>query len=97
MPLQFIPVLIKIAVDSCFFYRAVHALDLAVCPWMARFCKAMFDAMRPANTVKGMPSKSGRWTVPILWQIGKLNAIVSQHRVNLIGNSSNDGFQEFFC
>jgi hypothetical protein len=40
----------------------------------------MFDAVLPANPVKGMSPEQGCWPIAVLWPVGKLDAVVRKNR-----------------
>ena len=63
---------------------AVHAFDLAVCPRMVGLSEAVFDAVAKASSFEGMTSQHRRGSLAVLGQIGKLNAVVSKHGVDVI-------------
>ena len=45
---------VVITFDGGIFQGAVHAFDLAVCPWMAGLREAMLDAMLLTGIIEGM-------------------------------------------
>jgi hypothetical protein len=66
--------------DGGFLDRAIHPLDLAVCPRVPHLREAVFDPVLAANAVEDV-----REGVRIQGPVGELNAVVGQHGVDLIG------------
>jgi hypothetical protein len=44
------------------------------------------------HTIEGMSPEADRWSLTIPWQIGELDAIVGEHRMDAV----RDGFDERF-
>lgn len=68
MALQLFVVVVVKAFDGRVFDRAVHAPDLAVGPWVVRFCEAMIDTVGRAaqNLAKHHPSKAKTMRVEMM-------------------------------
>ena len=68
---------IVVTLDRCFLDRSVHALDLAIGPWVADLGESVLDTLSPANTVKrDFPIAFGSFA------FGELNAVVAEQSVN---------------
>jgi|SRR5271170_941545 len=85
---------VVVALDRSFFNSAVHALDLAVGPGMIRFGKPVVDVVGKTDPVKRMTTEAGGWTSAVLGQVGELDAVVGEHRVDAIGHSGEQRLQE---
>ena len=88
MPAKLVVGFVVIALDGRLFEGSVHSLDLTICPWMVWFGQAMFDSVTPARAIKRMATQHCGLTFAVLRQIGKLDAVVGQHDIDLVG----DGF-----
>lgn len=82
------------ALDGRFLDRPVHAFDLSVRPRVLRLRQSMFDAKLLAGAIEGMSAEPGCWTKPILRQVGKLDAVVRQHRVDFVWDCRHQRFEE---
>ena len=86
MPAQLVVAFVVVALDGRLFEGAVHSLDLTIGPRMVRFGQAMFDSVSSARAIKRMAAQHCGWTFAVLWQIGKLDAVVGQHDIDLVGD-----------
>ena len=77
--------IVVVAIDGGFLERSIHALDLAVRPGMIGFGEAMLDAMLGADAVKHQSE-----SITIALPVRKLDAIVSQDRVDLVRDSGDE-------
>lgn len=77
----------------------VHALDLAIGPWMARFGQPMFDIKISAGKFEGMDADRNTLRPHFLdvirgpsiaAGIGKIGAVIGQDGINLAGNRCDD-------
>ena len=102
---QLIVVVIVIAVNGGLLDGAVHALDLTIGPRVPWLCQPVVDIVVGTSTLKGMAPEqlSFRPHLPDIGRrpafagrIGELNAIVSENRVDCVGNRSNQIVQELF-
>jgi hypothetical protein len=84
-----VKVKVVIALDSGLFNRAIHALDLAVGPEMARLREAVFDAVLGANAVKQVRQGPG-----LVAHVAKLDAVVGEHRVHPVRQFGQDAAQK---
>ena len=82
------------ALDGRFLDCPVHALDLSIRPRMLRLRQPMFDAKLLTGAVEGMSAGPGCWTKPVLRQVGELDAVVSQHRVDFVRDRRDQSFEE---
>jgi hypothetical protein len=72
--------------DGSLLDRAVHALGLTVGPGMIGFRQAVLDAVTPARPVERVAPKACRDTASVPGKTGELDAVVGQHRMDLVGN-----------
>ena len=77
---------VVIAFDGRFFDGAVHALHLAVGPWVVGLGQAVIDVVITADLIEAENPVAGRPAVAISWQVGELDAVVGQDRVQPIRN-----------
>ena len=80
------------AFDGCLLNRAVHPLDLTVGPRMLRLGKPVLDVISFADHVEAYLARPGGVTVARL--LGELDAVVGQDRVNAVGHSFQQKFEE---
>ena len=73
--------IVMVALNGRFLDRAVHALDLTVCPRMLDLGQAMFDAVLAAD-IEHVRHVSSCRTISVARREGKLDAIVGEHRVD---------------
>ena len=84
MRAELVMVVVVIPFDGSVFNRAVHALDLPVRPRVVWLGQAMLDAICSANHVK--PHGPGIGRVPVAGLLTKLDPIVRQYCVDLVGH-----------
>ena len=77
-----------IALGGGFLDGSIHAFDLPVGPRMMWFGQAVLDSMSSADEVEGASAKQRRRTSAISRQIGKLDAVIGEHGVDLVRNYS---------
>ena len=92
MLVQLRVVVVVEALDSSFFDRSVHSLDLPIGPWMFNFGQAMFNAMSFANPIEDVLEG-----ISIRTAVGKLDPVVSEHRMQLVRNGLYHIAQELGC
>jgi len=83
-----------IALDGGFFDGAVHAFDLTVRPWVLHLGESVLDAILLAAHGKHVRHIARRRPIGISRREGELDAAVSEHGVNLVGNSFDQGREE---
>lgn len=83
-----------VALDGRFLNRAVHALDLAIGPWMLDLGQPMFDAILLLAHIEHMCCVSCRRAVRVARRKSELHPIVGENRVDLIGDTSDQSFEE---
>jgi len=91
------------AFDRCFLDSAVHALDLAVGPWVLGLGEAMIDVVLRASEFKGVRAEDlvplehgldlGR-SPAIAAGLGEVRSIVGQDDVDFVGNGFDKGSEE---
>ena len=74
------------AFDSGFFDRAVHPLDLAVCPRVLDLGETVLDAVLAAAHVEHMRHVAGSRAIGIARRKGELNAVVGENSMDFVGN-----------
>lgn len=79
-------VVVMISAHGSFLDGAVHAFDLAVGPRMVGLGEAVLDAVAPTGSVERMSPQPGGNPLTVLGQIGKLDAVVGEHRMDAIRN-----------
>ena len=94
MSTQLIVAVVVVALDGRILDGAVHSLDLPIGPRMIGFGKPMLDAVVPAGAIEGMAAQQRGRSLTVLRQIGELDAIVGEHRVDRIGNTVDQGLEE---
>lgn len=77
-----------------FLDRAVHALDLAIGPRMFNLGQPMFDPVLLAAHIEHMSYVSCRRAARVTRREGELDPIVSEIRVDLVGDSHDQSFEE---
>jgi hypothetical protein len=85
---------VVVAFDGGLFERAVHPFDLAVGPRVIGLREPVLDVVFVANAVEHVASPQGRRPHAILWQIGELDTVVSEHGVDFVRNGFDKGFEE---
>ena len=73
---------VVVSLDDRVLDRPVHALDLAVGPWMVRFGEPMLDPVGLADHVEAHWPGIDR--VSVSWLICELDSIVCQDRVDAV-------------
>src|SRR5258706_13157225 len=91
---ELIVAFIVVAADGRFLEGPVHSLDLTVCPRMIWLCKPVLDPVLAAAHIKHVDHVSRSWAVCISGREGKLNSVVREHGVDLIGNGCDQLEQE---
>src|ERR1700730_17631614 len=74
-----------IALNSGFLDRSVHALDLAVRPWMLDLGQPMFDVIFLAAHIEHMRHVSCRRAIRVARRESELDLFVGVRRVDLAG------------
>ena len=72
---QLVVAVIVVALNRSLFDGAVHPLHLPISPGMIRFSEPVIDAVQKTDPVKGMAAKAGCWSLSILGQVSKLDAV----------------------
>jgi hypothetical protein len=83
-----------ITLNSRFLDCSVHAFDLAVRPWVLDLGQPMFDVILPAAHIEHMRHVSCRRAIRVARRESELDPIVGENRVDLIGNSCDQSFEE---
>ena len=86
--------IVMIALNSGFLDRSVHALDLAVRPWMLDLGQPVFDVIFPAAHIEHMGHVSCRRATRVARRESELDPIVGENRVDLVGNRRDQSFEE---
>jgi hypothetical protein len=82
---QLIIAVIVVAFYGGILDRAVHSLDLAICPWMIGFGQSMFYPVRLADHVEA--HLSGIDGIAVSALLCELDAIIRQDGVDFVGHS----------
>ena len=91
---ELIVAIVMIALDGRFLDRPVHAFDLAIRPWMLDLGQPMFDAIFPAAHIEHMRHVSCRRAVRVARRERELDAVVGENRMDLVGDSRDQSFEE---
>jgi len=83
---------VVIAFDGCFLDCSVHPFDLTVGPGVFDFGEAVLNIILVADPVEDMFERAG-----MVSHVGELDTVVSQDRVNAIGDSSHEIAQKLGC
>ena len=86
--------LIMVFFDCRFLQSAVHSLDLAVCPGVVRLGQPVLDAMLVADPVEQVNAVSRGRAGAVPGQIGELDSVVGENRVDPVGNDLDERLQE---
>lgn len=84
MSAQRLVIVIVVAFNSGFLDCAVHALGLSIHPQVVRLCQAMLDLIGVADHVEAAEARDHG--VPVSRLFGKLDAVIGQDDVYLVGN-----------
>lgn len=93
MAAKLIVAVVVISLDGRILDGAVHALDLAVGPWVVRLGETVLDPVGLADHVE--PHRSGIDGVPVSRLLRELDAVVCQDRVDLVRHGFQKEFKEF--
>ena len=91
MTAQLLVIIIVIALYRRFLDRALHPFDLAVRPGMIRLGQAMFNVIRRTDQIETCLAARDA----IARRFGKLDPVIGQYRVNLVGHDFEQVFKEF--
>lgn len=92
MAAELIVAVVAIPVDCCVFDRAVHPLDLTICPPMVGFDQSTFDVASLADQIKSHLAECDAVAVPRL--LCELDTIVSENGMDLARNAFQQVFQD---
>src|SRR5206468_8699574 len=81
---ELVVAVIVIAVDGRLFDRTVHPLDLPIGPWVMGLGQAMLDTVGSADLVEAVDPVTSRPPIAIFWQVGKLDTVIGQHRMQSV-------------
>src|SRR5438067_8866288 len=81
---ELVVAVIVIAIDHRFLEGTVHALDLTIRPRAVWFGQAVFDTVGSADLVEAMDPVTSRPPITIFWQVGKLDTVIGQHRMQSV-------------
>jgi hypothetical protein len=95
MSSQLVVAVILVALDGGLFDGPVHSLHLPIGPRMVRLGQPMLDTVLAADLIEAMNPKAGRPAVAIARQIGELNAVVGEDRMEPIGHGCDQRFDEY--
>jgi hypothetical protein len=85
---------VEVSLDGGILDGSVHAFDLPVGPGMVGLGQPMLDPMKEAEPVEGMATEARGWSLPVLRQIGELDAVVGEHGVDAIRDCFDEGLEE---
>jgi hypothetical protein len=84
MLFQMVMALVMVLFHGGVFERAVHAFHLAIRPGMVGFGQPMVDAILLTDAIKNMLKG-----VDIALAVGELDAVIGQHRMDLLGHGGH--------
>jgi hypothetical protein len=90
MGFQCVPIWIVEGLDRGLFYRAIHALDLAVSPRVVRLGQSVIDTVLIADTIKDMPTETVSSPVSVSGLLSKRSSVISQRRMDFVRKGIND-------
>jgi len=61
---------------------------------MVRLGQPVLNAVLAADLIEAKNPVARRPAIPVTGQVGKLDAVICEHRVKPVGNGFNQGFQE---
>jgi hypothetical protein len=85
---------VMVAFDRCLLQGAIHAFDLAVDPRVVRLGQPVLDAIGIVKHVEHVGTPMSGRPDTVLRQIGELDAVIGEHRVDFIGNGFDKGLEE---
>ncbi len=97
MGLQLVMGLVVEALHGRLFERAVHPLDLAVGPRMVWLGEPVLDVMGAADLIEAVDAVHRAGAGAVLGQLGELDAVVGQHRVEIVGTGGDQRLKEGAC
>jgi hypothetical protein len=80
-----------VAFDRGFLDRPVHPFDLAVGPGMLDLGEPMLDPVLAAAHVEHVGHVGCRGAIGVARRKGELDAVIGQHRVDLVGYGLDQG------
>ncbi len=87
-------VVVVVAFNGGVFNGSIHPLDLTICPGMPDFCESVFNSVFPTTHVEHMSHIGCSWSIFVTRRECKLNAIVCENNVDLVGYRCNEGFKK---
>ena len=78
---QLFMIVVVIPFDGCFLDRPVHALNLAIGPWVFDFCQSMINIVFCTDPIKDVNA-----CIFVTGMIGELDTVVRQDYVDCIRN-----------
>ena len=85
---------VVVAFDSRFFEGAVHPLHLAIGPWVVGLGQSVFDVVLAAYLIEAVNPVMGCPAISISWQVGDLDAVVGEDRVQPIREGLDQRFEK---
>ena len=85
---------IEVSLDGGVFDGSVHALDLPVGPRVVGLGEPVFDSMKVAEPVEGVSTEACGRPLPVLWQVGELDAVVREDGVDAVRNGFDERIEE---
>ena len=91
---QLVMRVVVVSPDGCLFQGSVHALNLAIGPRVIWLGQTMFDAIFTTDAIEHVDAVLRGRAIAVLGHVAELNAVVGQHGVDFVGNSSDDVLKE---
>ena len=89
-----IVIVVEVSLDGSVLDGSVHAFGLPVCPAMVGFGQPMFNSEGETEPVEGMATEACGWPLPVLRQVGELDAVVGEHGMDAVRNGFDERFEE---
>ena len=94
VPPELVMAIVVVAFDGGVLDGAVHPLDLAVGPRMVRLGEPVFDTVLATDLVEAVDAHACGPAIPVLRQVSKLDAIIREDGVQVVGDCFDQRFQE---
>ena len=91
---ELVVAVVVVAFDGGILDGAVHAFDLAVGPGVVGLGKPVLDAMLATDLVEAVDAVARGPAIAVPRQVGELDAVVGEDRVQVVGDRFDQCFQE---
>ena len=91
---ELLVIVVVIAIDRRFLEGTVHPLDLTIRPRVIGFGQAVFDTACSADLIEAVDPVTRRPAIAIFRQVGKLDTVIGQHRMQPVRYGRDQCFEE---